>query len=89
MQKNKGKYVLDVNQYGNVRDVPNGWHETDLTVTQLKKLEIPTYKSCIGFSNNYCKPIIKNIIPNDFSELEESYINELERKKEEIIKLIN
>lgn len=86
---NNEKYVLSVNVYGNVRGVPNGWHETDLTVTQLKKLEIPTYKSCIGFSGKYYKPIIVNIIHDDFSELEESYIDELEKKNEEKNNKIN
>lgn len=84
-------YILDVNEYGNVtaysdnvEAIPNGWVKSNLTVTQLKKLEIPTYKACVGFDNNYSDyytPIIVNIIPEDFVCREVQYRENLATKE--------
>lgn len=81
-------YRLQPNEYGNVNafdGFPDGWHETTLTVTQLKKAQIPTYKACTGFSDDYGshpKPVLVNIIPDDFSEQETAYLARLKEKQE-------
>lgn len=79
-------YILDVNAYGNVTaysdnvvSIPNGWVKSNMTVTQLKKLGIPTYKACVGFDNNYSDyytPILVNIIPEDFMYKEAQYLED-------------
>lgn len=79
------KYKLETNEYGNVVGIPEGWIQSKLTISQLKKAGIPHYKACIDFdkyrSNYY--PIIKNIIPKDFKEKEQNYLNNKTREKEE------
>lgn len=83
----KSKYELTLNSYGNIDGVPEGWVTTGLTVSQLKKLEIPNYKSCVGFDESYYgrktyyKPIVVNIIPQDFEGKAVSYKQELENRK--------
>lgn len=80
-------YKLFVNKYGNVsalHGLPDGWHETELTVTQLKKIGIPNFKACTGFAgtcSRFSKPIVVNIIPDDFSGQEEEYLDQLLEKK--------
>ena len=57
----KKDYILKTNTYGNVTAytddgnvlLPANWVKSQLTVTQLRKLEIPTYKACIGFEEKY------------------------------------
>lgn len=85
-------YTLELNEYGNVTDIPEGWLKTSLTVTQLKKLNIPTYKACIGFEDccyGHWKPILVNIIPQNFGHTAEQYIKELalrkQKKKDKLI----
>lgn len=81
-------YILEVNKYGNVdamAGVPIGWHTTSLNATQLNKLQIPWYKACLGFSptyRDYSKPILKNIIPDDFLNEEQEYQSQLAAKKD-------
>lgn len=87
-------YKLPVNKFGNVdafRIFPDGWHETTLTVTQIKKNKIPHYKACIGFDDSRyrVKPIVVNIIPNDFSDREQKYLDELKEKAEKELEKIN
>ena len=79
-------YHLDTNDYGNVDAVdimPDGWHKTSLTVTQIKKEKIPYYKACVGFQESgyrHVKPILVNIIPDDFSQKEKEYFEKLSQK---------
>ena len=79
-------YELYLNQYGAVTNIPMDWKESSLTTTQLKKLNIPTYKCCVGFREGkyYYKPILVNIIPKDFRQIEQDYIIELEAKKSKL-----
>lgn len=88
-------YKLDLNVYGNVDamyGLPDGWHKTSMTVTQLKKVGIPSYKACVGFKegrSNHFSPILCNIIPDDFTEKEEAYFEEQEVKKRAAEEKIN
>ena len=91
----KKDYILKTNAYGNVTAytddgnvlLPANWVKSQLTVTQLRKLEIPTYKACIGFEEkysrgkNYYSPILVNIIHEDFSDKENQYLKALEEKE--------
>lgn len=91
----KGKYMLEVNQYGNVTAysadneevLPAEWVKSCLSVTQLKKLGIPTYKACIGFNEScsygksYYSPMLVNIIHQDFQSKEQAYLESLSEKK--------
>ena len=84
----KCNYTLFLNAYGNVdayNGLPKGWHETSLTVTQLKKLEIPHYKACVGFNESYShyNPILRNIIPDDFTDKENDFTKMQKKKKNE------
>lgn len=87
-QKELG-YKLVTNEYRNVdaiKALPDEWHKTLLNATQLKKLRIPFYKACVGFSDSrysHVKPEIVNIIPDDFAKQEAEY---LEAQKEKILK---
>lgn len=88
------EYKLTVNEFGNVdafRAFPDGWHQTTLTVTQIKKLKIPHYKACVGFDemSYHVKPIIVNIIPDDFSNQEQKYLDKLKEKAEKKLERIN
>ena len=77
------KYQLELNAYGNVTELPEGWKETKLRVNQLKKLGIPSYKWCYGIEQrgHYYKPSLLNIIPIDFSMIENEYIEKLKKNK--------
>lgn len=91
----KKDYILKTNVYGNVTAytddgsvlLPENWIKSQLTVTQLKKLEIPTYKACIGFEEKYSRgkcyysPILTNIIHKDFSDTEKQYLIILKEKE--------
>lgn len=90
------KYKLTVNCYGNVDGIPHEWIQSKLTKTQLKKLKIPFYKSCVGFEITFkkmYKPIVVNIIHTKFIEIEKKYIEQLKSNKEKnnnkIIDIIN
>lgn len=87
--KEGAEYKLQLNEYGNVDAVeamPDGWHKTSLTVTKLKKYEIPYYKACVGFTEygyfNFT-PRLVNIIPDDFSDKERKCFDDAARKKSE------
>ena len=87
-------YKLPVNNFGNVdafRAFPDGWHKTTLTVTQIKKIKAPHYKACVDFDEmRYrVKAIIVNIIPDDFSDQEQKYLDELKEKAEKKLEKIN
>ena len=60
-------------------------------MTQIKKNKIPHYKACIGFDDSRyrVKPIVVNIIPNDFSDREQKYLDELKEKAEKELEKIN
>lgn len=70
-------YELETNSYGNVNGIPAGWHSVTLTVAQLKAAGVPFYKACTGFekSGKYYKPLLCNIIPDDFSEQLQNWKN--------------
>lgn len=74
---------IRLNTYGNVTEVPTGWEETNATVTQLKKLKIPTVKYCSGFRSyrGYYSPILNNLIPKNQSKIVKNYFqNKIETK---------
>lgn len=87
MEKN---YKLEVDEYGNVKEMPDDWKLTKLTVRQLKKTGIPNYKILLEFKKYHGKyyPIYANIIPKDFSDKEEQYVKELAKEKEKAINKI-
>lgn len=70
-------YELETNAYGNVNGIPAGWHSVTMTVAQLKAAGVPFYKACTGFEKNgkYYKPLLCNIIPDDFSEQLQNWKN--------------
>ena len=90
--KREVDYKLQLNEYGNVDAVekmPDGWHKTSLTVTQIRKYGIPYYKACVGFTEYGCynfTPKLVNIIPDDFSDKEQECFDDISRRKAEKVK---
>lgn len=77
-------YTLDLNCYGNVNGIPDGWREVSQTARTLKAAKIPFYKACTGFVQNgkYAKPILVNIIPCSYKGILTKYLNgQVPRKK--------
>lgn len=76
-------YTLQLNSYGNVNGIPQGWCSVTQTVTQLRAAKIPTYKSCLGFTENhgYYKPILVNIIPKNYKGVLTKWLNGRKPKK--------
>ncbi len=88
--------IINLNRYGNVVGIPKGWTSTSASVSQLKKLNIPNYKSCIGFNNYYGSryaPILVNIVPAKCLKKIKSYFADKEEQKikkgMELMKLIS
>lgn len=87
-------YRLETTKYGNVdalNGIPDGWHETKLTVTQIGKADIPYYKALVGFDESYSHyhPVLRNIIPDDFADAERAYIEGIRQKKIDYLKKVN
>ena len=76
-------YTLQLNSYGNVNGIPQGWYSVPQTVTQLRAAKIPNYKSCLGFNENhgYYKPILVNIIPKNYKCVLTKWLNGRKKPK--------
>ena len=76
-------YTLQLNSYGNVNGIPQGWYLVSQTTTQLKAAKIPHYKSRLGFneSHGYYKPILVNIIPKNYKGVLTKWLNGRKKPK--------
>jgi len=57
---------LELNRFGNVNGIPDGWKKTIMSKAQLKMLGIPHYDACVGFKRNKygeTRPALVTIIP--------------------------
>ena len=77
-------YELKLNNYGNVTGIPEGWHETTVSVQKLRSLNIPNYKAHIGWnkrSKRHINPILVTIIPNNYKSVLTKRLKAEENKK--------
>lgn len=70
--------LKELNLYGNLDELPQGWRTTWLTVTQLKKLKIPNLKVIQGWKYSgirYARPELSNAYPGNkkYREAIENY----------------